>query len=122
MGWSYQNLEFMLQFSVNFNNEEITKQAVSQIPWGSKYIQNLANDLKEYGKGYSVQNIKYMSQIACEYTIGEISHQPGCQIPWFTMIRIISKSKSHDEVLYYINKTHKKGLIDIKPVIIYWSR
>ena len=22
--------------------------------WGSKYIENLANDLKEYGKGYSL--------------------------------------------------------------------
>ena len=29
--------------------------------WGSKYIENLANDLKEYGKGYSVQNLKRMS-------------------------------------------------------------
>ena len=25
--------------------------------WGSKYIENLANDLKEYGKGYSIQNL-----------------------------------------------------------------
>ena len=28
--------------------------------WGSKYIKNLADDLKEYGKGYSTQNLKYM--------------------------------------------------------------
>ncbi len=98
------------------------QQPAAQIPWGSKYIQNLANDLKEYGKGYSVQNLKYMSQIACEYTIGEISHQHGGQISWRTLIEITSKSKSHDEVLYHINKANKKGLIDIKPVIIYWSR
>ena len=77
--------------------------------WGSKYIQNLANDLKEYGKGYSVQNLKYMSQIACEYTIGEISHQLGGQIPWRTLIEITSKSKSHKEMLFYINATHKNG-------------
>ncbi len=77
--------------------------------WGSKYIQNLANDLKEYGKGYSVQNLKYMSQIACEYTIDEISHQPGGQIPWRTLIEITSKSKSHKEMLFYINETHKNG-------------
>ena len=36
--------------------------------WGSKYIQNLANDLKEYGKGYSIQNLKRMSQIASEFS------------------------------------------------------
>ena len=77
--------------------------------WGSKYIKNLANDLKEYGKGYSIQNLKYMSQIACEYTIGEISHQLGGQIPWRTLIEITSKSKSHEEMLFYINATHKNG-------------
>ena len=26
--------------------------------WGSKYIENLANDLKEYGKGYSYEQLK----------------------------------------------------------------
>ena len=31
--------------------------------WGSKYIKNLANDLKEYGKGYSTQNLKYMMKL-----------------------------------------------------------
>ena len=29
--------------------------------WGSKYIENLANDLKEYGNSYSFRNLKYMS-------------------------------------------------------------
>ena len=77
--------------------------------WGSKYIEKLSQDLKEYGKGYSVQNLKYMSQIACEYTIGEISHQLGGQIPWRTLIEITSKSKSHEEMLYYINEAHKNG-------------
>ena len=32
--------------------------------WGSKYIERLSQDLKEYGKGYSVQNLYRMSQIA----------------------------------------------------------
>ena len=30
--------------------------------WGSKYIKNLADDLKEYGNSYSFRNLKYMSQ------------------------------------------------------------
>ena len=78
--------------------------------WGSKYIQNLANDLKEYGKGYSYQNLKYMSQFANEFTFDEISQQAVGQIPWGTLVTvIIPKSKSHEEVIFYINETHKNG-------------
>ena len=77
--------------------------------WGSKYIQNLANDLKDYSKGYSYQNLKYMSQFANEFTFDEISHHAGGQIPWRTIIEIMSKSKSHEEMLFYINETHKNG-------------
>ena len=78
--------------------------------WGSKFIQNLANDLKEYGKGYSVQNLKYMSQFANEFTKNEISQQPVGQIPWGTLMNVIlPKSKSHYEMLFYINATHKNG-------------
>ena len=78
--------------------------------WGSKYNQNLANDLKEYGKGYSVQNLKRMSQLARLFTNNEISSQVVSQIPWGTLMNtIIPKSKSHEEMLFYINETYKNG-------------
>ncbi len=77
--------------------------------WGSKYIQNLANDLKEYGKGYSYQSLKFMCRFSKEFYKDEIGLQVASQIPWFTLMRIISKSKSHEEVLYYINETYKNG-------------
>ena len=78
--------------------------------WGSKYIQNLANDLKEYGKGYSAQNLKRMSQLARIFTNNEISSQVVSQIPWGTLMNtIIPKSKSHEEMLFYINETYKNG-------------
>ena len=35
--------------------------------------------------------------------------QVASQIPWFTLVRIIIKSKSHEEMLWYINQTHKNG-------------
>ena len=35
--------------------------------WGSKYIENLTNDLKEYGKGYSYEQLKRMSRLANEF-------------------------------------------------------
>ncbi len=77
--------------------------------WGSKYIQNLANDLKEYGKGYSFDQLKRMSQLASNFSFDEIRAQPVPQIPWSSTITIMQKSKSHEEMLFYINETHKHG-------------
>ena len=77
--------------------------------WGNKYIERLSNDLKEYGKGYSYESLKKMSQFAKEFSRDEIRLQPATQIPWFTLIRIINKCKSHEEMLLYINQTHKNG-------------
>ncbi len=77
--------------------------------WGNKYIENLANDLKEYGKGYSYDNLNYMSRFAKNLTKSELVEQPARLIPWFTLVRIISKSSSHEEMLWYINETHKNG-------------
>jgi len=77
--------------------------------WGSKYIQKLSEDLKEYGKGYSVPNLKRMSNFANEFSIEEIGSQPASQIPWFTIVIIMSNSKSHKEMIWYINQTHKFG-------------
>ena len=77
--------------------------------WGSKYIQSLANDLKEYGKGCSKRNLEYMGKVAKEFSTTEFAQQPVAQIPWYTLIEILYKSKSHEEMLWYINQTHKNG-------------
>ena len=77
--------------------------------WGNKYIEKLSNDLKEYGKGYSYESLKKMSQFSNDFTIDEIRLQPATQIPWYTLIRIMNKSNSHDEMLWYIHQTHKNG-------------
>ena len=76
--------------------------------WGSKYIENLANDLKEYGKGYSYEQLKRMSRLANEFSNEEIRSRPVTQIPWSTLITVIlPKSKSHEEMLWYIEQTYK---------------
>ena len=77
--------------------------------WGSKYIKNLANDLKEYGKGYSYDNLNYMSKFAKEFKYNEIFDQVGRLIPWRTIIVIMQKASSHEEMLWYINETYKNG-------------
>ena len=78
--------------------------------WGNKYIERLSNDLKEYGKGYSCEQLKKMSQFAKEFSENEIRLQLVTQIPWGTLITVIlPKSKSHEEMLWYINQTYKNG-------------
>ncbi len=77
--------------------------------WGSKYIKNLANDLKEYGKGYSYDQLKRMAQFANEFSVQEIGAQPVPQIPWSSIIVIMQKSSSHEKMLWYINETYKNG-------------
>ena len=93
--------------------------------WGNKYIERLSNDLKDYGKGYSITNLKYMSRLASEFNPFEFSQQPADQIPWFSLIEILQqpatqipwytfceiiiKSKSNEEMLWYIKETHKNG-------------
>ena len=37
----------------------------------------------------------------------EIREQPVTQIPWGTIIKIMNKSSSKEEMLWYINQTHK---------------
>ena len=77
--------------------------------WGSKYIQKLESDLKEYGHGYSFRNLKYMSQFSNNFSTYEIGQQPVAQIPWGSIITIMEKSKSHNEMLWYINATYQNG-------------
>ena len=77
--------------------------------WGNKYIERLSNDLKEYGKGYSSRNLRFMSTFAKKFSKDEILQQPATQIPWYTLCEIIIKSKSHEEMLWYIKETHKNG-------------
>ena len=77
--------------------------------WGSKYIKNLANDLKEYGKGYSERNLQRMVFFSKTFKKYEILPQVGAQIPWRTLYDIISKADSKEFILWYINETHKNG-------------
>ena len=77
--------------------------------WGSKYIQKLSEDLKEYGKGYSNENLYRMAKFSLEFSRDEIMSQAATQIPWFTIVIIMGKSNSHEEMLWYINNTHKYG-------------
>ena len=75
--------------------------------WGNKYIQRLAIDLKEYGKGYSSHQLFRMSQFAHVFKREEIIAQPVLQIPWSTIVQIMQKASSKKEMLWYINQTYR---------------
>ena len=75
--------------------------------WGNKFIERLSIDLKDYGKGYSVRNLKYMSSLAKEFDDLEFVQQVAAQIPWFTLIEIVQKSSSHEEIVWYIKETYR---------------
>ena len=74
--------------------------------WGSKYVQRLADDLKEH-EGMSYRNLKYMSQFNFNFTENEIRQQLAAQIPWFTLVTIMSKCKTKESRLWYIEKTYE---------------
>ena len=75
--------------------------------WGNKYVERLSKDLIEYGRGYSYEQLKRMSRFASIFAEHEIRSQPATQIPWMTIIVIISKSSSKEEMLWYINRTYE---------------
>ena len=80
--------------------------------WGSKIIEQVSKDLKyEFPdmKGLSIQNMSYMRQFAKEYVTIEIVQQLVGEIPWGHNIQIISKIKSYEGRLWYIQKTIENG-------------
>ena len=48
-----------------------------------------------------------MSQFSNNFSEKEIREQPVLQIPWGTIIIIMNKSSSKEEMLWYINQTYK---------------
>lgn len=78
--------------------------------WGNSYIKKLAEDLKGI-KGYSFRNLKYMSQFAKCFSDLEIRQQLGAQFDfsWRSLVEIMSKSKSKEEMLWYIHQAQTKN-------------
>ena len=75
--------------------------------WGDKFIKRLSKDLSSFGSGYSYDQLKRMSRVAHCFDESEIRAQPVPQIPWSTIIEIMNKSSSKEEMLWYIRQTYK---------------
>lgn len=80
--------------------------------WGSKFIDNLAADIRlafPKSKGYSVRNLKYMAKFAETYAEREFVQQVVAQIPWGHNIVILDKVNNLEERKWYIKKSAQNG-------------
>ena len=80
--------------------------------WGSKFIDNLAADIKlsfPDAKGYSVRNLKYMAKFAATYPDEEFVQQAVAQIPWGHIVVLLDKFSDDTIRNWYIQKTAENG-------------
>ena len=80
--------------------------------WGSKFVENLAADIKlsfPEMKGYSVRNLKYMAKFAEAYPENEFVQQPVAQIPWGHNVVLLDKVADKTERLWYAEQSWKNG-------------
>ncbi len=83
--------------------------------WGSKFIDNLAKDIKiafPSSTGYSVRNLKYMAKFAAAYPETEFVQQVVAQIPWGHNIVLLDKLSRKDQREWYAKKA----------IALSWSR
>lgn len=80
--------------------------------WGAKVIERLAQDLKEEFpgmSGFSSRNLKYMRSLAEAYPDEQIVLRLIAQIPWGHNQTLLNKLKSHEQRLWYAQKTIENG-------------
>jgi predicted nuclease of restriction endonuclease-like (RecB) superfamily len=80
--------------------------------WGSKFIENLALDIKlTFPKlhGFSFRNLKYMAQFARIYSDLEIGREPPAQLTWTHNTILMDRIKDRQEMLWYAKQTIENG-------------
>jgi len=87
-------------------------QRQQQQGWGSKVIDQLAQDLRRAFpdlKGFSVRNLKYMRRFAGLWPDAEFVQQPAAQLPWFHICTVMDKVQTENERQWYMQKTIEHG-------------
>ena len=80
--------------------------------WGSQFVKNLAKDLRlEYPnvQGYSERNLNYMKQFALRITDKEILHRVGAKLNWKSIMRLIDKTNTPEEHIWYAMQCIENG-------------
>ena len=80
--------------------------------WGSKFIDNLARDIKldfPDMTGFSVRNLKYMAKFSALYTDSEIVQAVLAQLSWYHNIALMDKVKNTEIALWYAKQAIENG-------------
>ena len=115
-----------IKASVKVNRElislywEIAQQIIEKQKttlWGDGFLSQMSKDLQDEFpemKGFSLRNVKYIRQWYLFWNTEEDKGQQAVaqsvkqlvlQIPWGHNLVIISKSKSHEEAVFYVRNT-----------------
>ena len=83
--------------------------------WGDKVVERLSEELKiefPHMKGFSKRNIElmrkwyiYWNEEFTKQDVSQLSLENIFQIPWGHNIKIIQKSRSKEEAIFYVNNT-----------------
>lgn len=90
----------------------IGKVIIENGEWGSKFIDNLARDIKtEFpnATGYSVRNFKYMKKFATMFPENEFVQAPLAQLTWYHLQALMDKVSDKEAYLWYAAKTLENG-------------
>lgn len=79
----------------------------SRNSWGSNYIRKLSNDLNCYGANFTYEYLKKMARFACQFSEEDLVTYNIVKIAWGSLLQIINKSKSKEEMIWYITQTYK---------------
>ncbi|MGI6395308.1 MAG: PDDEXK nuclease domain-containing protein [bacterium] len=104
----------MLVFYWELGSDIVEKQKA--VKWGDGFLAKLSDDLmNEFPgmKGFSLRNIKYIRQwflfYSAQDSIGQQAVAQLSMIPWGHNITIISKCRSVEEALFYVQATAKNN-------------
>lgn len=108
----------LLQFYWHLGGEILEKQQSAQ--WGDGFLNQLSKDLMaEFPdvKGFSKRNLELIRRwrsfwVELSTKQPEIAKQlvsQLCQLPWGHNLAIVSKAKSHDEALFYLQNSLEHG-------------
>lgn len=80
--------------------------------WGSKFIDNLAADIKlsfPNTTGYSARNLKYMAKFAAMFENAEIVQAVLAQLTWYHNMALMDKAQDTEQYVWYAQETIKNG-------------
>ena len=90
----------------------IGKIIISNTKYGTKFIENLARDIKQDFpniKGYSARNLKYMRKFAEFVNDEEKVQTVSALLSWSHNTLLFDKTKTLDEYLWYAGQTIENG-------------